>query len=205
MNAENNHSPIEDSIKGEIIPQGDLGQDFPSLPIKDKRTRIKDTYGLDELKKFDLKTINTLTNNGYTDLEISGLLSIAPGIVSRYRAEIRKRMAKELQDIDSNTFIGERMSFYRNLAETAARNIAKYQNNPHVQRHFIDLALRAETELHKFLEGTGFYEYRKYDPGVSGYDGATDASDIKRVLSSILKGEEFSATVEDEPQEDIGI
>jgi len=179
-----------------------LGETFPQLSTKDKIKAIAEVYGEEEAKRFLYKTVSTLLGDGFTSIEISHNLGITPTEVRKIRTKLKTLMSSDLQATQPNDFIAERIAYYNSLKETAQRAIRQYAKNPHVQKHYIDLALRAETDMHRLLQVVGFYDYKKFDPGTSGYTAANDASDIKQVIEMIAKGENFQSMITEEREEE---
>ncbi len=198
-----NHRALpKEETNAEVVIRGELGEDFPGLSTKDKIKAIARVYGDDEAKRFLYKTVNTLLNDGFSSIEIAHNLGITPTEVRKVRTKLKTLMSTDLQAAQPNDFIAERISFYNSLKETAQRAVRKYASNPHVQKHFIDLALRAEADMHRLLQVVGFYDYKKFDPGTSGYAAANDASDIKQVIEMIAKGENYEAMITEEKEEE---
>ena len=192
--------PKEDSASVEVV--ADLGKSFGNLPTKDKIAIIHQVYGEDEAKRFLHKTVNTMLNDGFSSIEIAHILGITPTEVRKIKTKLKASMSSELQSVQPNDFLGERIAFYNSLKETSQRAIRKYATNPHVQKHYIDLALRAEADMHRLLQVVGFYDYKKFDPGTSGYSAADDAQEIKQIIEMIAKGEDFEPVITEEKEEE---
>ena len=203
--------PNKDYMGGSVQPVDSdfkpLGENFTHQSLAQKRSTIEELYGKEEAERFEARTINSLSQNGFNILEVAAALEISPNRIRHIKKKLKKAMSRELQELDANSFIGERLSFYKNAEEIALRNVQLYKKNPNMQRHFLDLALKAEADMHRLLISCGYYDFKKFDPGTAGYGAADDASEIKNAINMILSDGDFKADIlegeEDEEEYDL--
>ncbi len=114
-------------------------------------------------KVYRLALMHCLTMRGLPLGQIGALLGITTRQVQSLRVELIKRIKKEAEHADILAIAGETQAFYDEIRAICMR-MASEATEASECFAAIRTALSAETDKHRFLQASGFYDIAKYIP-----------------------------------------
>jgi hypothetical protein len=175
-------------------------------------TKYLDREGLEFTEKqyqreYQLKAAHQIIINGGSTAQISQALSISLHEAKQLKRELTARQISAVKNINVEHKVAKAVMFYdhvgakalqlANKQPTDARNSGTIMRN---QIEALKVALQSQTDKQKFLHLAGLYE-----TGLrSGDDNkhATDASNVRDMLTGILSGDTYEVVAEEEDLDD---
>lgn len=146
------------------------GQIVEPDPASDYFNGTEDAYR----KEHRLKLVSRLMLRDATMPQIAEALEVSIHEAYQLRGELFSRMRREAGSIDMATHAGKTMAFYGEIRATAMRGHDMSGITHADKQRYLQLAMAAENNMHRFLQASGFYKKASFAPSESGLDGRDD-------------------------------
>jgi len=131
-----------------------------------------------------LRVVMRMALRNFPDYRIAESLGVSVKTIQRDRKAIKEQLSKEAGKVDTNTYLGESLAFYREVTGTAL-TIATASSNPLAARlSGLKVAMMSKSDESSLLHTIGVFDANPYRPEKT--DKPQDIGDVMAILGSIV-------------------
>jgi hypothetical protein len=139
-------------------------------------------------KEYRLRLIYRSLIRGVPLDQIAQQLNLSVSQVSKDRAELKKRLAEEAKNIDSNQMIGDAMAFFQEIGSVALRIASSTKTHSNTRLAALRTALSAKNDLHRLFQASGVFEVMKYQKSADN-EAASDMEQMVEMTKALLNAD----------------